>query len=277
MPSKSRKKIKGQARKAKAAASKAKQQTTTTAVNNNNAQQQQQQQQQLQYDIFNDGTVISTLSQVYTTLTCTHGECRDIKCPDVVNSFLKEFYGVFFNTDNTLLKKRALDTAYNKYPEAVTNEQNLEIVKKNIIQNATSSLLKDKYNPHPMTMVDMIGYAATLMSIDSYDPSSHIKPGSFDQRDAKTFLRNLDITNGCERSLVKFFVNQIPCNCLDELYAQLKSRTKKMGMCSNCRQMKERSSLFICTGCERIQFCSKTCQLAFVPCHKEHCKVWQSG
>ena len=266
MPPKSRKKMKGQARKAKAAAAKA-----NTTVNNNAQRQNSSLGQRYNYN--NDGTVtVTSTLHNHTTLTCLHGEHQDITCPVVVNEFLKEFYGIFFTDE----RKRALDTAYRKYPEAINNEQNLDIVKKNIIQNATSSLLGRRTDGMQVSEIThiMFGYATTLMSIDSYQPSSPITPGSFDQRDAKTFLRNLDITNGCERSLVKFFVNQIPCKCLDEIYSQIKSTKSKMGMCSNCKQMKERTSLFVCTGCERIQFCSKACQLAFAPYHKEYCKVW---
>ena len=199
MPPKSRKKIKGQARKAKVAAAKA-----GTAVNNN-AQRQRSSLSWSRYNYNNDGTVTSTLHNP-TTLTCLHGERQYTTCPVVVNEFLKEFYGII-HTD------------------------------------ATSSLLGGRTNGMQYSEIThiMIGYATTLMSIDSYQPSSPITPGSFDQQDAKTFLRNLDITNGCERSLVKFFVNQIPCKCLDEIYSQIKSTKSKMGMCSNCKQMKERN------------------------------------
>jgi len=113
--------------------------------------------------------------------------------------------------------------------------------------------------------------------IDSYNPLSPIPYGNFDQRDAKKMVRSMDILNGCQRSLVKFFVDQIPCKCLDELYTQVKSTTPKIGSCRNCRQIKLRSSLYICTGCERIQYCSRACQLADVSQHKDSCKAWQTG
>jgi len=113
------------------------------------------------------------------------------------------------------------------------------------------------------------------MIIDSYVPSSPIPSGDLDDRDAKVWLRNLDILGGCQRSLVKHFVNSSSCNCLDEIYSQMKSTTPKMGHCFRCKQTKERSELFICTGCERMQYCSKACQLAHVPNHKDLCKQWQ--
>lgn len=121
------------------------------------------------------------------------------------------------------------------------------------------------------------GCAAALMAIDSYSPLSDVPLCRLDERDAKVLMRNMDIMNGCYHSLVKFYVNRIPCNCLDDLYAKIRSTTPKMGVCPNCKHTNERNSMFTCTGCERVQYCSKTCQLEHVPLHKENCKIWQSG
>ena len=117
-----------------------------------------------------------------------------------------------------------------------------------------------------------LGFTVVLMLIDSYAPSSPV-PQGFDQRDAKIWLSNLDILNGCYRSLVKYYMNQTPCSCLDDLYSQLQATMPKMGACTNCKQTKERTNLFICTGCERITYCSKLCQVAHVSIHKEYCKT----
>ena len=63
-----------------------------------------------------------------------------------------------------------------------------------------------------------LGCASFVLFIDSYNSSNPTPAGRLDERDAKTLLRNIDIINGCKRSLVKYFANQIPCKCLDELY-----------------------------------------------------------
>ena len=115
------------------------------------------------------------------------------------------------------------------------------------------------------------------MMIDSYAPSSPIPCGSFDEKDAKEWMTNMDVSNGCQRSLVKYFMKQIPCKCLDNLYAKVKSTTPKMAVCPGCQQKKPRKSMFICTACERVQYCSKECQMAHVPRHKENCKRVQAG
>lgn len=260
MPSKSRKKIKGQARKAKAKAAAA----NNTASNLTNR--------------IGSGTSLQSLPN---TSLCYHGLKQS-------NTTIMDFITIFFDIiiDNTSmlntpgasttsLTADALSEAYNKFPQALNNKNNRETIKKNFISTGVSYLLgmlgPDSQNPD--TSADITRCcAAALMMIDSYVPSSTVPSGNLDDRDAKNYLRNVDILNGCQRSLVKYFVIRTPCNCLAELYSQIKS---KMGICFNCHQRKKRSSMFICTGCERITYCSKACQLADVHDHKDMCKVWQ--
>ena len=266
MPSRSRKKIKGQARKAKAKAAAAK-------ADNNNAELQK-------YSFtIGDGTV----SMKPKSLNCNHGEPYTM--PDVCAHFIDTFFKSFFTLEqrseqisiHTSLSGMvgsvilALEATENKFPEALNNYYR-EFVKKNIICNGVEYLLGERASPQLS-----IACAATLMLIDSYDPSSPVEAGTFDERDANKLLTNGDILNGCQRSLVKFFVNRTPCNCLDELYSQLRSTTPKMGHCFSCHKTKERTTMFVCTGCERVTYCSKLCQLADVPEHKEYCKRIQAG
>ena len=165
----------------------------------------------------------------------------------------------------------ALDEAYNKYPEAANNVIYREILKKSIFSSGasyfvglsklsvkgTSSILGMNSHNSPLPL----GFAVVSMVLDTCAASSHLLPGTFDERDASTFLRNLDIINGCQRSLVKYFVKHTPCSCLDEMYSKIKT-SPKMGVCANCKQRKERKKMFICTGCKRAQYCCKVCQLA---------------
>ena len=212
---------------------------------------------------------------------CYHGQV-DVT-PDLCVQFVTEFFQLYAENvfdDNSSVDRLdavtgALNVVCRKYPEVVNNEKNiLDVVKKSIIGNGASFLLRRRKGTKDLEMC--LGCAIVLMYIDSYTPFSPIPAGQLDFRDAKGYMVNIDIMNGCYRSLVKFFVNQIPCKCLDKLYNQLRiSATPKMGMCSHCRQMKERSSLFVCTGCERTTYCSKACQISAVPEHKFYCKSFQ--
>ena len=159
MPSRSRKKMKGQARKAKAKEAVA---------------------AELQRWVANPNDSI-----------CNHGQAKDI--PDVCLQFIASFY----HTYNSLIKTMsvhqaangeaamdALNVAYAKNVEAVENE-NLDILKKNFIGIGVSSLLEpSKYHPQMAR-----GCAAALMLIDSYVPSSTVPLGMFDERDAKHYMK----------------------------------------------------------------------------------------
>ena len=250
--------MKGQARKAKAAAAA---KATTSMVNNN-----------VRFTIDNGKLISAPNNSV-----CHHGSETN-KIPDVCAYFINTFFKCFISikpkslttmSDMMNAVATTLETTYNKFPEALNNEDYRGIVKKNLVSNGVTYLLGEHSGPSNMSLACV----NTLMLIDSYDPSSPVPAGTFDARDAKNHLRNSDIISGCTRSLVKYFVNQIPCNCLDEVYSQVKSTTPKIGKCQKCKETKARSSLYICTGCERIQYCSKACQMADVSRHKEHCKI----
>jgi hypothetical protein len=247
MPSKSRKKIKGQARKAKAKAAAA-------------------------------ATNVSVQRTLNSNNICPHGftyDIADVQFSQVCGHFIDTFFKCFFSPNQSSIMDAVvagLTDAYSKFPDAVNDDTNRQFVKKNFIYNGTSAIIKGAIDSRNMSL----GCATALMLIDSYNPSSPVSAGTFDERDAKDYVRNGDILNGCQRSLVKFFMKQIPCNCLDELYSKLRSTTPKMAACPGCRQRKVRKSMYICTGCERITYCSKACQLEHVSIHKEHCKRLQA-
>ena len=271
MPSKSRKKMKGQARKAKAKAA--------AANNEANNSCQQLRRRHVMDSIGRDGTMQTQPS----TCICNHGLIQTTN-ESIVN-FIVNFFNLFIKNilrlttpgSTAKLTADALSEAYNKFPEAVNNESNRDIIKNNMISTGVSYLLGELGSNEPSTSAVMArSCAAVLMFIDSYVPSTPVRAGNLDDRDAKVWLRNLDILGGCQRSLVKYFVKQMPCNCLDDIYSQLRSTTPKMANCQNCRLFKEKTNMFICTGCERYTYCSKACQIAHVPKHKEYCKRMQS-
>ena len=78
-----------------------------------------------------------------------------------------------------------------------------------------------------------------------------------------------------EHTLVQFYRKQIPCSCLDDKYNEVKSVTK-MGMCCNeaCPlpdQRAVRSKMVCCARCRKVNYCSRECQVAAWPGHKEYC------
>ena len=80
-----------------------------------------------------------------------------------------------------------------------------------------------------------------------------------------------------KHTLVSFFRKRIPCKCLDKRYKEVKSITK-MGLCDNpsCSlpdRMGERSKMLYCTQCCVANYCSRECQKAAWPLHKQYCLI----
>jgi len=131
MPSKSRKKIKGQERKAKAKAAAA----NNTASNLTNR-------------IGSGGGDTSWQSLPNDTPRCKHG----LKEPNttIVDHFISIFFQNILNSiwslnNNPGLSAKstsdALSDAYSKFPEAVNDESNRDTIKNNFISTGVSSLL----------------------------------------------------------------------------------------------------------------------------------------
>jgi hypothetical protein len=75
----------------------------------------------------------------------------------------------------------------------------------------------------------------------------------------------------CPRELVEFYHRRIPCDCLKDIYYELKVSTKRTSICYHCECIKETKDLLLCC-CGRAQYCSVQYQSASWPSHKEFCK-----
>lgn len=78
-----------------------------------------------------------------------------------------------------------------------------------------------------------------------------------------------------EHTLVRYLQKRIPCSCLDAKYQEVKG-IKKIGLCGNpkCKipdRVAERSTMLYCTKCRKSNYCSRECQEADWPLHKEKC------
>lgn len=124
---------------------------------------------------------------------CIHGQEL---LPDVCIPFITYFFHSYLEsipiTQSLVCSvNKALLEACTKYPEAVTNKDHLDVLKKSIVSNGVSYLLGQSYSPSNSNMP--VACAVALMMTDFHVPSSPLTPGNFVHRDANTFLRNSDI------------------------------------------------------------------------------------
>ena len=78
-----------------------------------------------------------------------------------------------------------------------------------------------------------------------------------------------------DHTLVSYYRKHTSCSCLDRKYQEVKS-VKKMGLCYNlnCSHPKrkvERSTMFSCTRCGEVHYCSVDCQKDHLKEHKKFC------
>jgi hypothetical protein len=83
-----------------------------------------------------------------------------------------------------------------------------------------------------------------------------------------TFLT--DIVS-CTHAIVRFFHKRIGCDCLKDIYYNLKANTKKTTVCMYCKEEKAFKEVKLCK-CKLVQYCSRECQRADWQHHKEFCK-----
>lgn len=133
---------------------------------------------------------------------------------------------------------------------------------------------------HPHWKIIACASAAAVLVLELFGCRQHKDLGDDIWNDlfhtGQPCMKNQDIVQGCERSLTRFFSKRASCSCLDEKYAAMKSQPKTC-ICMNCAQMKERRSMMYCTGCSSTQYCSRKCQVAHFPHHKEFLQEAEHG
>ena len=198
---------------------------------------------------------------------CRHGakEVPD-ECHRFINTFYQEWSKSPAKDDDTPPLMRAVATTLMEFQEVWRNKIYLEAVKAHLVSHGTEMILQSEFNDAALEL------ACAIITMDNYDPDSFSRTLRQPLPD-KEYMKNRDLSQGCGRSLVQFYSKRIPCSCLDKKYAALKAQ-RKTGVCTYCEQRKEHSRLMMCSQCRRQQYCSKECQVAHWTSHKEECEEY---
>ena len=194
---------------------------------------------------------------------CYHA-CRDnIVAQDVSREFIEMFFREWTQSpaENAPSLVMALAITKVNLPDVWQDKQKLSAVRTYFVYHGTELLLRSSdvlFNKAALNLTHVI----TLIE-------GHVS--DIDRYPDKKFMKNTDLWQGCERSLFQFYKSRIGCTCLDEKCAALTAR-KSTGLCAHCKIRKERSTLLLCSGCNRKQYCSKECQAAHWSNHKEDCR-----
>jgi len=198
---------------------------------------------------------------------CTHGYNPSMFqkefSEDYFKIYFEEFYASTRRGDFGLHNKldRLTDgfrAARAKYAKELNRDANLESIKSYSLAEGTKFILDG--NCDDARLCAALAFYMKVLLTD------------FTACNAEKLL---ELSYADEHTLVKFFKKQIPCTCLDEKYKEVKI-SPKMGICSNRQcplpgRSEVRSSMLCCTGCRKVNYCSRECQEVDWPHHKNVC------
>jgi hypothetical protein len=111
--------------------------------------------------------------------------------------------------------------------------------------------------------------AQVILVIDYYEGDGSFKPAY----NAAMMKGHLALPKPFgERDILKFYCKRLSCSCLKEKYKQARKTLPKMGRCYHCHKCFERESLMTCSLCKVPLYCSRQCQVAHWPKHR-NCSV----
>jgi hypothetical protein len=150
-----------------------------------------------------------------------------------------------------------------KYPEVWGDPSKLKQVVSYFIFRGTRAVLDGNVN-------NARCYAAIACYFEEHN-AVYLQKTKFTHDPTKP----LELFSADEHTLVKYLRKNIPCKCLDKKYKEVKSITK-MGVCFNPKcsipdKRVERRKMLYCTRCCVVNYCSRECQEAAWPEHKELC------
>ena len=196
--------------------------------------------------------------------SCTH---RSVSLDQRTEEFINEFIAV----KNQLIRMgrtpgKSLNEANNiteeKYADVLFDIAKVKAVQSALVAKSTQYILEDN-----------IGQARGFASLACHF-EQHVSVVLKEDLSSIRVVKMFELGVADKHTLVKYLRESIPCSCLDDVYKEVKS-IPKVGICCNrdCGQSRivERSTMLNCTRCRQANYCSRECQVADWPGHKEVC------
>ena len=178
-----------------------------------------------------------------------------------VYSFIDSFC---INNHNEMEVDQNLLATLKLHPQVWSNDSDLAMAICILIAIGTNFLLVN------MEENSILYIAHAIIVLENYGRIGNFT-ASCNNRAAATKFRDLYSggSTGDLRDLLKFFRKRLSCSCLKEMHLYARKTQPKLGRCSHCHVAKERSLLMVCSRCMIDQYCSRRCQVADWPRHKE--------
>ena len=199
-------------------------------------------------------------------------------CFSFMQSFYEEFNACCAESDPYMIHlfEHIYEATKTKYAEVWNDPDMVQRVASHFIIHGTNEIiLEGNYY--------VAAYSAVFSSFFEQLAATEICTNENQGDPFKVFLLLCDwckvyeLYKGDEHTLVSFFRKRITCNCLDNKYKEVQS-IAKIGFCSNPNcilpdKKIARGKMMSCTQCRRSSYCSRECQVAHWPKHKQLCVV----
>jgi len=212
---------------------------------------------------------------------CLHGShsappqgCSDEACGEFIRTLYQGINGADvtglarIDAHHYVALNNALQLTHEKFPEVMNNDINRNTVINHITSEGTNHLLMER----PGLARPLVQW---VMTLENYEKTKELHAGRAMTYSPEELMQVRDAMNGCPRSVTEFFAKRISCSCLDDTYKEAKEHEPKVGICDHCNERVQSKSLSICSGCKMVQYCSRECQRSAWPNHKAKCKQWE--
>lgn len=209
---------------------------------------------------------------------CGHGAEEIFPKGHACRSFVDKFLDVLHSDDDEHKKINtttgevfvyALEQTYCSHRAVWDNFEDRMKVAADLLRRGTDYLLMRDMKD-PQAVLGLAGaFASTVALLEKYDskkaamiemglaqsanPRVEVPKSGFEMlfahdslEEAQRFdLKQMDLLNGCEKTILAFCSKRIPCQCLSERYKSAKPQAKT-GLCSYCENSHDRSKLKLC-------------------------------
>lgn len=203
--------------------------------------------------------------------TCLHGcppmdAAQGQQCVDFVGAYRNANFPTQQCSASTGVDK-AVCATFNSHPHVWNDDNARETIKRFIVGSVTKRLQSD----HGVSDNMIWRHQIDSYCVMNLEGSIRSEANGVIRGDSESLRELRNVASGCERSLLRFYRKRIPCTCLDDMSSEAK-KLPKMGVCNYCRESKEYKSLMDCSLCKQSHYCSRTCQELHWMEHKSLCK-----
>eukprot|EP00956_Cyclotella_meneghiniana_P012027 scaffold17043_cov36-Cyclotella_meneghiniana.AAC.6 len=221
----------------------------------------------------------------YGSPSCDHFHSSNVytredhnECYKLLEMYEENVYDLFRNNIDHIERRIVIAAQRTSEKYHVWDNSRKQLFRKVILSKMTGRILRDANRAPTLAEYDAIpsilDYLELFVIIEVFDKNKVNVPDLNDEVVSRVIVESQRMLNDirCTRDIVRFVDKRNSCDCLKSIYNELKKTTTRQNVCHNCNQMKHHKDIKACSKCNTVLYCSRECQLAHWPEHKDGCK-----